>query len=132
MTGSSSDFRTPLSRARGHGAAKHGVQHFIIERTTSMALVPLSLWAAFAATQLAATGFDGARAWLGLPVNAVLLSLLIVVGFVHLRLAMQVVIEDYIGKFETKTALLVLNIFVCVAGASLGIFAILHTALAGA
>jgi len=69
---------------------------------------------------------------LGLPVNAVLLSLLIVVGFVHLRLAMQVVIEDYIGKFETKTALLVLNIFVCVAGASLGIFAILHTALAGA
>lgn len=132
MAGSSSDFRTPLSRARGHGAAGHGLHHFMVERTTSLALIPLSLWAAFAATQLAATGFDGARAWLSLPVNAVLLALLVLAGFIHLRLTMQVVIEDYIGKFTTKAALIALNLFVCVAGAALGIFSILRIALAGA
>ena len=65
-------YRTALGRARGLGSAKHGVGHWIVERVSSVALVPLSLWGAFSALNLARVGFDGASLWLHSPVNAVL------------------------------------------------------------
>lgn len=125
-------FRTPLGRARGLGSAKHGVGHFISERVSGLALIPLSLWAAFAGIKLAGRDFDLVSAWIAQPLNAVLLSLLIVVGFYHLRLTMQVIIEDYIYTFVAKSSLLILNLVVCVLGAALGVFAILKVALTGA
>lgn len=132
MTGSSNAFRTPLSRARGLGAAKHGVGHFIAERVSGLALLPLGLWGVFAAVRLAGKDWALATAWVAQPLNAVLLGLLIVVGFYHLRLAIQVVIEDYVYGFVSKTALLLLNLAVSVLGAALGVFAILKVALTGA
>lgn len=122
-------FRTPLSRARGLGAAKHGAGHFIAERVSGLALIPLFLWAAFSGPMLAQGDFASAVTWLAHPVNAVLAGLLVVVGFFHLRLQMQVVIEDYIYGFLAKTSALLANLFVCVLGASLGLFAILKVAL---
>lgn len=132
MTGSSNAFRTPLSRARGLGAAKHGVGHFIAERVSGLALLPLGIWGVFAAVRLAGKDWALATAWVAQPLNAVLLGLLIVVGFYHLRLAIQVVIEDYVYGFVSKTALLLLNLAVSVLGAALGVFAILKVALTGA
>ncbi|ATQ44725.1 succinate dehydrogenase, hydrophobic membrane anchor protein [Caulobacter mirabilis] len=131
MTGPSA-FRTPLSRARGLGAAKHGVGHFIVERVTGLALIPLGLWGVFAAIRLAGKDWALATAWVAQPLNAVLLSLLIVVGLHHLRLTIQVVIEDYVYGFVSKSALLLLNLAVSVLGAALGVFAILKVALTGA
>ena len=131
MTAASGRFRTPLSRARGLGAAKHGVGHFIAERVSGMVLIPLSIWAAFAGLKLAAGGYALAVEWLAQPLNAVLLSLFIVAGFTHLRLAIQVVVEDYIYGFVAKSSLLILNYVVCVLGAALGVFAILKVALLG-
>jgi succinate dehydrogenase / fumarate reductase membrane anchor subunit len=125
-------FRTPLSRARGLGAARHGVGHFMTERVSGMALVPLSLWAVFAGLKLGAGDFEGAAVWLSSPVNAVLLALLLVTALIHLQGAVQVVIEDYIHKFTTKSALVVLNLFVCVLSGALGVFSILKVALTGA
>jgi succinate dehydrogenase / fumarate reductase membrane anchor subunit len=125
-------YSTPLSRARGLGSAKHGVGHFIADRVTGIALVPLSIWAAFAGLKVAAGGYVTAVEWLGRPLNAVLLVLFVVAGFAHLRLAMQVVIEDYVYGFVSKSSLLILNYLVCVLGAALGVFAILKVALPGA
>jgi succinate dehydrogenase / fumarate reductase membrane anchor subunit len=129
MTASASNFRTPMSRARGLGAAKHGVGHFIAERVSGMALIPLALWAAFSGPMLAKGDFADAVLWLAQPLNAVLAGALVVVGFFHLRLTLQVVIEDYIAGFVAKTTLMLLNLFVCVLGAALGVFAILKVAL---
>lgn len=125
-------FRTPLSRARGLGAAKHGVGHFIADRVTGVALIPLSIWAAFAGLKIAAGGYAMAVDWLAQPLNAVLLSLFVVAAFVHLRLAVQVAIEDYVYGFVSKSTLLIGNYLVCVLGAALGVFAILKVALLGA
>ena len=125
-------FRTPLSRARGLGAARHGVGHFITERVSGMALVPLSLWVVFAGLRLAAGDFEGAALWLATPLNAVLLALLLITALIHLQGAVQVVIEDYIHKFTTKSALVILNVFVCVLSGALGVFSILKVALTGA
>ena len=124
--------RTPRSRALGLGAAHHGVGHFIVERVTGMMLVPLGLWGVWAAIQLAGQGYDAAAYWIAQPVNAVLLALLLVCTLVHVKHAMQVVIEDYIHRFVTKAALLLLNFSVCVLAGALGVFAILKAAFTGA
>lgn len=125
-------YRTPLGRARGKGAAGHGAAHWIAERVSSAALVPLVLWGVFAALGLAGAGYDGAVAWLQKgPVNPVLLGLLIAVSFQHMHGGVRVIIEDYIHKPSTKVALLLLNLFVCALGGALAVFSILKVALGG-
>jgi succinate dehydrogenase / fumarate reductase membrane anchor subunit len=122
-------YRTSLGRAKGLGAAKHGVGHWISERITSVALVPLSLWGVFSVLTLARTGYDGAVLWLHAPVNAVLAALLMLITFQHMHAGLRVVVEDYIHKPGTKATLLLLNLFVCVLFAALALFSILKVAL---
>ena len=122
-------YRTSLGRARGLGSAKHGVGHWIAERVSSVALVPLSLWGAFSALNLARVGFDGASLWLHSPVNAVLAALLMLITFQHMHAGLRVVVEDYIHRPGTKAALLLLNLFVCVLFGAVALFSILKVAL---
>ena len=124
--------RTARSVAVGLGAARHGVGHFIVERVSALLLVPLVLWGVWSLIQVAGSGFEGASAWIASPVNAVVLALLLITALVHAKSAMQVVIEDYIHRFVTKAALLVLNVSICVLAGALGVFAILKAALIGA
>lgn len=125
------DYRTGLARARGLGSAKHGAGHWIAERVSAVALAPLSLWAMWAALRLSRTGYHGALAWLGSPVNAVLVAVLLVVGFWHMHAGLRVVIEDYIHTPFNKTALLLLNLAICVLGVALGLFSVLKAAIGG-
>lgn len=125
-------YRTPLARARGLGAAGHGVGHWISERLSSLALVPLVLWITYAGLQLAGAGYDNAVDWVRHPLNAVLLSLLLAISFQHMHAGMRVVVEDYIHKSATKAVLLILNLFVCVLFGALAVFAVLKVALSGA
>ncbi len=122
-------YRTALGRARGLGSAKHGVGHWIVERVSSVALVPLSLWGAFSALNRAGVGFDGASLWLHSPVNAVLAALLMLITFQHMHAGLRVVVEDYIHKPGTKATLLLLNLFVCVLVGAVALFSILKVAL---
>jgi succinate dehydrogenase / fumarate reductase membrane anchor subunit len=131
MSASKQDFRTSLARARGLGSAKHGVGHWMSERLTSAALVPLCLWAVWAGLRIAPQGYEGATALLAAPVNAVAALLLLAVSFQHMKLGLQVVIEDYIHTAFTKVALLLLNAAVCWTGWALGSFSILMVALKG-
>lgn len=126
-----SQYRTPLGRARGLGAAKGGVGRFIVERVTGVALVFLVLWAVASAIGLARDGYDGAIHWLASPVNATLIGLLVVAGFHHMRLGMAVIIEDYIGRPHTKAVLLIANLFACWAGLALTLVCLLKVALNG-
>lgn len=128
-----SGFRTPLSRARGLGAAKHGVGHWISERVSAAALVPLVLWGVFAAIRLATLDYYGAVAWLNASaLNPTLLVLLIVTSFLHMHAGLRVVIEDYIEKHLSRAGALLLNLFVCALFGALAVFSILKVALGGA
>jgi succinate dehydrogenase / fumarate reductase membrane anchor subunit len=124
-------YRTPLARARGLGAAKHGVGHWIGERVSSIALVPLGLWGVYAILKLAGAGYEGAVLWLGHPLNATLMALLAIVSFWHMHAGMRVIVEDYVDGMQ-RAWLLLINLFVCVLVGALAVFSILKVALGGA
>lgn len=124
-------YRTPLSRARGLGSAKHGVGHWLSERVAAVALVPLTLWAVFGVLRLAAGDYDFAVAWIHDPLNAVLMVLTIAISFWHMHSGMRVVIEDYIHVALSKMGLTLLSLFVCGLAGALAIFSILKVALGG-
>jgi succinate dehydrogenase / fumarate reductase, membrane anchor subunit len=125
------DMRTPLGRAMGLGSAKEGVAHWWAQRLTALALVPLVLW--FAASLIAhvGAGRGAVLRWLGAPLPAILMLLLLLVGFYHMALGVQVVIEDYIENEWTRLGALVANRFVAVVLAVAAIFAVLRIALGG-
>lgn len=125
--------RTPLGRARGMGSAHHGVSHWVWERVTATALIPLTLWAVLAALKLAAApDYATAAAWIGRPVNGVLLTLFTAIGFLHMHAGLRVVVEDYVGRPLSRTLLLMLNLFICLLAGALAVFSIFKVALGGA
>lgn len=105
--------RTPLSRVRYLGAAKEGVGHWWIERLTGAALAPLSILFLGAVVVLARADYRTARAFVSSPFISILVLLFVVVGYWHLRLGMQVIVEDYVHHRMGKILLLALNSFVC-------------------
>jgi succinate dehydrogenase / fumarate reductase membrane anchor subunit len=108
-----SDFRSPLSRARGLGSAKEGVHHWWMQRVTAIALIPLVVWFAISLVMLSGADFAVVRAWIGSPLVMVLLTLTIVVGLYHGQLGLQVVWEDYTGG-ATRVVMIVLTKFIAV------------------
>jgi succinate dehydrogenase / fumarate reductase membrane anchor subunit len=122
------DIRTPLARARGMGASKHGVGHFIAQRVTAIALVGLVLWAVLAAVSVAHSDYDSAAQWLRSPINAALASLLAIAAFWHMQLGMRTIIEDYFAKPGTKGFFLVLNVFITWGGGAVTVISILKVA----
>ncbi|MEO0465127.1 MAG: succinate dehydrogenase, hydrophobic membrane anchor protein [Pseudomonadota bacterium] len=108
------DFSTPAARARGLGSAKSGTDHHIRQRVSAIALIFLVPWFLFSVINAAGTDFEAARAWVAQPWNAILLVLTFGAAFYHMRLGMQVVIEDYIYGSGMKTFLLIANTFVAI------------------
>lgn len=100
--------RTPLGRVRGLGSAKNGTGHFWMQRLTALALIPLTLWFVWGVVCIAGDGYAGAKAWVGSPINAVLMLALIAATFHHMQLGLQVIIEDYVHGEATKLASLIL------------------------
>lgn len=121
---------TPTKNVRGLGSAKEGVQHFWRQRVTAVALIPLLIW--FMSSIVAHVGADYAeiQAYLAQPLTAVLMLLFLGAGFYHMRLGIQVIIEDYIHKPGTKVALLLLNDFAAAAIGLACVFSVLKIALA--
>lgn len=96
------DFRAPLARVRGLGAAGEGVHHWWMQRVTAIALVPLMLWLLGSVITVVGKPYADASAWLQGPVNAALMILLVACLFYHAYLGLRVVIEDYVHDVTTK------------------------------
>ena len=123
--------QTPLRKVRGLGSAKEGTDHFWRIRVSSVALIPLSLFVVGLVLSLAGASFEETRAVLAQPFVTLLLALFILVSLDHMRLGMQVIIEDYVHDEGLKVASLMLNLFFVVVIGALSLFALLKIAFGG-
>jgi len=122
------DLRSPLGRVAGLGSAKEGVHHWWMQRLTSVALVPLTIW--FAVSMLSLPSLDHVTvvAWMAQSWSALLLILLVLVATWHSQLGIRVVVEDYVHDSGAKTVTLVAVTFAHVLIAVAGVFAVLKVA----
>lgn len=96
--------RSMLGRARGLGSAKSGTGHWWGQRVTAIALLPLVLWFVCASVRLAGAKRADVAHWAANPLVATLLVSLVLALFHHMRLGLQVVIEDYIHAERPRMA----------------------------
>lgn len=100
-------YQTPRALITGLGSAHHGTGHFLKQRISALALIffiPFTLWQFLSAI---AEGYGGAQAFVGSWLGAGSLLITTTFLFRHLKLGLQVVIEDYFGGATRKFLLLV-------------------------
>ena len=122
---STSNMRTPLGRVLGLGSAKSGTEHFWKQRLTAVANIPLTIAGIVIVIALLGRNHAATAQILGSPVIAILMLLFVISVCTHMRIGMQVVIEDYVHEDKSKFALVMLNTFYCVAVGLAAAFAIL-------
>ncbi len=125
------NMRTPLGIVRGLGSAKEGTGHFWLQRLTSIASLPLTVFAIALAISLVGEPHAVAAARLGSPFIAIALLATIFAYSYHMQLGMQVIIEDYVHGELARVLALAGNIFFCFAVALVGAFAVLKLSLGG-
>jgi succinate dehydrogenase / fumarate reductase membrane anchor subunit len=123
---------TPIGRVRGLGSARSGAHHWWVERLTSVATFVLFVWLMASILRMGTLDHAAVTAWLAEPLAAVPMLLLIVSTFWHLKLGLQVVIEDYVHEDGLKLFSIALLNFLVIGAGALAFFAVLKIAFAGA
>lgn len=123
--------RTPIARVRGLGAAKNGTHHWWLQRLTAIALVPLTIW--FIISLMSHFGMNRGELarWMRSPSTATPMALFLIAAFWHLKLGLQVVIEDYVHHEGWKLGSIVLMNLLVVAFAVAGLASIFFLAMGG-
>jgi succinate dehydrogenase membrane anchor subunit len=119
------DMRTPLGRVLGDGSAKWGTRHFVEQRLTALAGIPLTIAAVLIVTSLIGHNHAAVVQILGSTPVAIVMLLFIISGAYHMKLGMQVIIEDYVHDEGVKYALLIANTFFAVLVGFSSVYAIL-------
>ncbi len=124
---------TPLHRVQGLGSSHSGVRHFWRQRMTAAALIPLSIWFAWAVLGLAGASEVQTLTFLtlsplGIPLNAILMGIFIVILLYHMVLGLQVVIDDYVHSEGGKIFLMLLMRAFALAVGATSLFALLRIA----
>lgn len=125
------DMRTPLGKVRGLGSAKDGTQHFWMQRMSAVALVPLVVFFVGLLVCLNGADYVQVRAALANPFTALVMALFVLAGVYHMRLGMQIVIEDYIHGEGLKIVCVMLNTFFAIVVGGASLFAILKLSFGG-
>ncbi|WP_291670715.1 succinate dehydrogenase, hydrophobic membrane anchor protein [Bosea sp. (in: a-proteobacteria)] len=128
---SNSSMRTPLGRVRGLGSAKSGTGHFWLQRLTAVANVILTVIFVFIVVALVGKPYPAAMALLTQPCVAILMLLFILSACVHMRIGMQVIIEDYVHEEGVKILAVMANTFFAIAVGAASVYAVLKLSFGG-
>jgi succinate dehydrogenase / fumarate reductase, membrane anchor subunit len=116
--------RTPLGRVLGHGAAHSGTGHFWRQRLTAVANIPLTIAAVVIIVMLLGRNQAAVAQILGTPLVAIIMLLFIASITTHMRIGMQVIIEDYVHDEIIKLVLIMANTFFTIAVALASVYGI--------
>jgi succinate dehydrogenase / fumarate reductase, membrane anchor subunit len=118
------DSASPLGKVRGLGSAREGGEHWLTERSTSIALLLLGTW--LVASLLFLPNFDRQTIieWLRAPTGAVPMALLIVIGFRHALDGLKVVVDDYVHEEGSRYGWNMVFLFLAVGGGALALYAL--------
>ena len=122
------NMRTPLKNVRHLGSAKEGTDHFWTQRLTAVASLIMTPVFAWLVVALIGADHSTVKATLSNPLVALFFLLFVLAGIVHMRLGMQVIIEDYVRAEGSKLVLLMLNTFFAVVVGAVCAFAVLKLA----
>ena len=125
MSNNVKHIRTPLARVRGRGAARSGTRDFWRQRLTAVANVPLTIAAIIIIITLLGRNQTAVAQIIGAPLVAIIMLLFVASVTVHMRIGMQVIIEDYVHDESTKLTLIMANTFFAIAVALASAFGIL-------
>ena len=117
--------RTPLGHVLGRGSARSGTGHFWRQRLTAVANIPLTIAVIVIFIMLLGSSQAAVARILGSPAVAVIMLLFVVSITTHMRIGMQVVIEDYVHDELAKFVLVMANTFFAIAVALTSIYGIL-------
>lgn len=117
--------RTPIARVRGLGAAHSGTSDFWRQRLTALALLLLFIPVVLIILTLLGRNHAAAAQILGSPLIAIIMMLFIIASCWHMKIGMQVVIEDYIHDEKLKLVSVIANNFFSIAVALASIYAII-------
>jgi succinate dehydrogenase / fumarate reductase membrane anchor subunit len=125
------DLRSPLAKVKGLGTSADATHHFWLQRLTSLALIPLTLWFCFSIALLPEASYSAIIAWLQSPFNAVMMILLVLISFHHAQLGLQVILEDYIAYYGYRLAIILAIKFTSYFMMVLGVYSIIKIATGG-
>ena len=117
--------KTPFARVRGLGTAHSGTEHFWMQRLTGIANLPLIIAFLVVVVSLVGSSQASVIATLSNPFVAMILLAALISVLIHMRIGMQVIIEDYVHTELRKIVLLMANTFFTLAVAIAAIYAIL-------
>lgn len=123
--------RTPLKEVRRLGSAKEGADHFWLQRMTAASNLILVIFLIGLAVRTAGADHATVARTIAHPLVALALILFLVSAAIHMRIGMQVIIEDYVHGEAAKIVLLMLNTFFAIAVAAAGILSILKLTFGG-
>lgn len=121
--------KTSLNKVRGLGSAKDGTDHFWKQRVSAVSTLILAIFFVILLISLNGASYEEVVASLSSPLVAIFFLLFILSGVFHMRLGMQVVIEDYISNETTKILALMGNTFFAIVVGGISVFSILKLAL---
>ena len=121
----SPSMRTPLARVRSLGSSHSGTSDFWRQRLTAVAMTVLIVPVIVVVLMLIGRNQAGAKQIFSSVPIAIIMLLFIVASTWHMKIGMQVVIEDYVHNEKIKLASVMANNFFCIAVALASIYAIL-------
>ncbi|MFY0692363.1 MAG: succinate dehydrogenase, hydrophobic membrane anchor protein [Paracoccaceae bacterium] len=121
-------YLTDRKRAAGMGSAKSGTEHHWHMIVSSVALAILAPLFIFTFGPMLGEPHDQVVAYFARPFPAIVAALTIVVGFLHFKNGVQVLIEDYVQGMM-REVLIIATICLSYAAAGTGLFAIARIAL---
>jgi len=120
-----------MKKTKISASSKTGAHHWIMQRISAIALIPLIIWLTISFIKIAQDPQEYLPVFFAYPLNAIAGILLIVTSLYHGALGMRVVLEDYVSCKKTMHTLIILVNFISILTSVAAVLAIVRLHLIG-